>query len=99
MQALDADQHLERVLRGGHAFLTWKYYIRTIALSHYTDARGYSPIYVGRQEYINYGGYGWGFRYGKQYCNDKRNLSSSQYILPWNKVIFTVIYQKVKEQN
>ncbi|XP_071539546.1 uncharacterized protein [Panulirus ornatus] len=64
IKAMDADEHLERVLRGRHAFLTWKYYIRTIIASRFTDSFGYTPIYTGRSEYINYGGYGWGFRKG-----------------------------------
>lgn len=62
LKVLDADEHLARVMRGQHAFLTWKYYIRSIITSRFTDARGYTPMYTSRSEYINYGGYGWGFR-------------------------------------
>lgn len=61
-QALEPQEHLAKVLQGNHAFLTWKYYIKAIILSKYTTKRGYTPIYTGRAEYINYGGYGWGFR-------------------------------------
>ncbi|KAG7177666.1 Glutamate receptor ionotropic, kainate 2-like 2 [Homarus americanus] len=64
IEVLDAEEHLALVLQGRHAFLTWKYYIRTIIASSYTNARGYTPTYTGRSEYINYGGYGWGFRKG-----------------------------------
>ncbi|XP_064095621.1 uncharacterized protein LOC135207720 [Macrobrachium nipponense] len=62
--ALTPEEHLTRVLKGHHAFLTWKYYIKAIILSKYTDSRGYTPLHMGRTEYINYGGYGWGFRKG-----------------------------------
>ncbi|XP_068250108.1 probable glutamate receptor [Palaemon carinicauda] len=61
---LTPEEQLARVLKGHHAFLTWKYYIKAIILSSYTDSRGYTPLHTGRAEYINYGGYGWGFRKG-----------------------------------
>ncbi|XP_064096267.1 uncharacterized protein LOC135208055 [Macrobrachium nipponense] len=61
---LTPKEHLTRVLKGHHAFLTWKYYIKAIILSSYTDSRGYTPLHTGQAEYINYGGYGWGFRKG-----------------------------------
>ncbi|KAK7013345.1 hypothetical protein SK128_007816 [Halocaridina rubra] len=64
IQVLEIDEQVRRVLRGRHAFITWKYYIKNIIASKYTDQTGYTPIYTGKQEFFNYGGYGWGYRKG-----------------------------------
>ncbi|XP_066952407.1 glutamate receptor ionotropic, kainate 4-like [Macrobrachium rosenbergii] len=64
IEVLELDEQLRRVLSGRHAFITWKYYIRSIILSQYTDGRGYTPIHTAKEEFFNYGGYGWGFRKG-----------------------------------
>ncbi|XP_042218160.1 uncharacterized protein LOC121863533 [Homarus americanus] len=62
IEILDTEAHLERVVRGGHALLTWKYHIHNIVASRYTDTRGYTPVHIGRVEYFVSTGYGWGFR-------------------------------------
>ncbi|KAG7177644.1 putative glutamate receptor ionotropic, kainate 2-like 19 [Homarus americanus] len=64
IEILDTEAHLERVVRGGHALLTWKYHIHNIVASRYTDTRGYTPVHIGRVEYFVSTGYGWGFRKG-----------------------------------
>ncbi|KAK3879215.1 hypothetical protein Pcinc_016209 [Petrolisthes cinctipes] len=61
---LDFEEQMSRVLAGHHAFITWKYYIRAIIGSRYTDSSGYTPIHTARQDFFNYGGYGWGYRKG-----------------------------------
>ncbi|XP_076049357.1 uncharacterized protein LOC143030037 [Oratosquilla oratoria] len=58
------EDQMNQVLAGRHAFLTWKYYIQYRIAARYTNAFGYTPIYKAKQEYLNYGGYGWGFRKG-----------------------------------
>ncbi|XP_071534212.1 glutamate receptor 1-like [Panulirus ornatus] len=63
LQVLSLEEQLEQVLRGRHAFFTWKYYIKTIIASRYTDRYGYTPIHVSRQEFIP-GSTGWGVRKG-----------------------------------
>ncbi|XP_045135212.1 uncharacterized protein LOC123518455 isoform X2 [Portunus trituberculatus] len=55
------DEQLARVLRGRHAFITWKYYIRSVVAARF---KGASPLHTAREELFNYGGYGWGFRKG-----------------------------------
>lgn len=62
MQVLETEVHLERVLGGRHALLTWLYYIRTIIASRFTDSRGYTPLHTSRTQYYVSTGYGWGFR-------------------------------------
>ncbi|XP_042223296.1 uncharacterized protein LOC121867453 [Homarus americanus] len=57
------EEQMTRVLEGRHAFFTWKYYIKTIIASRYTDDFGYTPIHVSRQEFIP-GSTGWGVRKG-----------------------------------
>ncbi|XP_068240998.1 glutamate receptor ionotropic, delta-2-like, partial [Palaemon carinicauda] len=64
IEVLKLDEQIARVLAGQHAFITWKYYIRSIILSKYTDERGYTPMHTSKSEFFNYGGYGWGFRKG-----------------------------------
>ncbi|XP_037791279.1 uncharacterized protein LOC119586601 [Penaeus monodon] len=63
IMVLELEEQLSRVLSGRHAFITWKYYSRSIIGSRYTNDRGYTPLYTGRQDFFNYGGYGWGFRF------------------------------------
>ena len=56
-------EQLDRIMAGGtHAFFTWKYYIKTLIASRYTDYDGLTPIHVGRQEFIP-GECGWGVRW------------------------------------
>ncbi|XP_050706987.1 uncharacterized protein LOC126992340 isoform X2 [Eriocheir sinensis] len=61
LQVVDLDEQLARVIRGRHAFITWKYYIRSVVAARY---KGASPLHTAREELFNYGGYGWGFRRG-----------------------------------
>lgn len=53
---------MKKVLAGNHAYFTYYYYIKSIIESEYTDSRGYTPIYIAKEKYLNYGGYGWAFR-------------------------------------
>ncbi|KAG7154075.1 Glutamate receptor 2-like 15, partial [Homarus americanus] len=62
LMLVDLQEQMDRVLAGRHAFITWKYYIRSIIASRYTNARSYTPIHTAKEELFNYGGYGWGFR-------------------------------------
>ncbi|XP_050714953.1 glutamate receptor ionotropic, kainate glr-3-like isoform X2 [Eriocheir sinensis] len=61
LMVVDLDEQLARVIRGRHAFITWKYYIRSVVAARY---KGASPLHTAREELFNYGGYGWGFRRG-----------------------------------
>ncbi|KAK3875114.1 hypothetical protein Pcinc_019993 [Petrolisthes cinctipes] len=63
IKVLSTEEHMNEVLKGRHAFFTWKYYIKTIIASRYTDTRGNTPIHVGREEFIP-GSTGWGVRKG-----------------------------------
>ncbi|XP_076049370.1 uncharacterized protein LOC143030050 [Oratosquilla oratoria] len=84
---LEFDEQLRRLLEENHAFITWKYYSRFFIASQYTNALGYTPIYTARQEYFNYGGYGWGFRKGapfrKQIDRQKQHLIETGHITFW----------------
>ncbi|KAK4290635.1 hypothetical protein Pmani_036478 [Petrolisthes manimaculis] len=63
IKVLSIEEHMNEVLKGRHAFFTWKYYIKTIIASRYTDTRGNTPIHVGHEEFIP-GSTGWGVRKG-----------------------------------
>ena len=63
---LPTEEHLQRVIEGRHAFLTWKFYIQSLIASRFTDASGYSPLYIGRSQHYVSTGYGWGFRLVQQ---------------------------------
>lgn len=69
LQVLETEEHLRRVMQGRHALLTWKFYIQSLVASRYTDASGYSPLYIGRSQHFVSTGYGWGFRSG---CEGQR---------------------------
>lgn len=60
---MEFPEQMERVLEGHHVLITWKYKIRSLIAALYTDQFGNTPIHTGRQEYFNYGGYGWSFRW------------------------------------
>ncbi|MPC61756.1 hypothetical protein E2C01_055832 [Portunus trituberculatus] len=62
MEVLEFPEQMERVLKGRHALITWKYKIKSLVAALYTDEYGNTPIYTARQVYFNYGGYGWCFR-------------------------------------
>ncbi|KAK8406090.1 hypothetical protein O3P69_007067 [Scylla paramamosain] len=64
IQVLPTKEHLQRVMAGSHALLTWKFYIQSLIASRFTDASGYTPLYIGRSEHYVSTGYGWGFRKG-----------------------------------
>ncbi|XP_071518153.1 ionotropic receptor 21a-like isoform X1 [Panulirus ornatus] len=72
----ELQEQLELVLAGHHAFITWKYYIRSIIAAHYTDARGYTPIHTAREDFFKYGGYGWGYRKGAPFRHKIDKLKS-----------------------
>ncbi|XP_069999103.1 glutamate receptor ionotropic, kainate 4 isoform X2 [Penaeus vannamei] len=63
MEVMEFDEQMARVLKGRHALITWKYKIRSLINTLFTDDFGYTPIYTAREEYFNYGGYGWAFRW------------------------------------
>ncbi|XP_071518154.1 uncharacterized protein [Panulirus ornatus] len=75
-QLSELQEQLELVLAGHHAFITWKYYIRSIIAAHYTDARGYTPIHTAREDFFKYGGYGWGYRKGAPFRHKIDKLKS-----------------------
>ncbi|XP_050690654.1 glutamate receptor ionotropic, kainate 3-like [Eriocheir sinensis] len=103
IQVLDAEEHLARVLEGQHAFLTWKYYIRSLIGAHYTNSRGYTPLYTGRQEYINYGGYGWGFRKGAPVRRSidlvKQRLIEAGVVKHWMNDLIATASRKARRKN
>nr|XP_027221195.1 uncharacterized protein LOC113813422 [Penaeus vannamei] len=61
-EVMEFDEQMARVLKGRHALITWKYKIRSLINTLFTDDFGYTPIYTAREEYFNYGGYGWAFQ-------------------------------------
>ncbi|XP_050715851.1 glutamate receptor ionotropic, kainate 5-like isoform X3 [Eriocheir sinensis] len=63
LQVLDVEDQMPLVLKGRHAFFTWKYYIKTIVASQYTTLQGVTPIHMGREEFVP-GSTGWGVRKG-----------------------------------
>ncbi|KAK8381627.1 hypothetical protein O3P69_018612 [Scylla paramamosain] len=62
MEVLEFPEQMERVLKGRHALITWKYKIKSLVAALYTDEYGNTPIYTARQVYFNYGGKGAPFR-------------------------------------
>lgn len=76
---LETEEHLQRVLGGRHALLTWLYYIRTIIASRFTDSRGYTPLHTSRTQYYVSTGYGWGFRSGNK--GHSRGLIIVQFVM------------------
>ncbi|CAL4223530.1 unnamed protein product, partial [Meganyctiphanes norvegica] len=64
LQIRELSEQMQRVQEGSYAFLSWKYYIRSIIANQYTNDRGYQPFYTAQNEYFNYGGYAWSYRKG-----------------------------------
>lgn len=56
------DEHLKKILKKRHAFIDFKYNLRTQVAAHLTDALGYTPVHLSRSEYPSYVGDIWGFR-------------------------------------
>ncbi|KAK8405662.1 hypothetical protein O3P69_001863 [Scylla paramamosain] len=63
LQVMDMADQMPQVLKGRHAFFTWKYYIKTIVASRYTNLQGVTPIHMGLEEFVP-GSTGWGVRKG-----------------------------------
>ncbi|XP_063605587.1 glutamate receptor ionotropic, delta-2-like [Penaeus indicus] len=100
---LELEEQLSRVLSGRHAFITWKYYSRSIIGSHYTNDRGYTPLYTARQDFFNYGGYGWGFRKGapfrRRFDQMKQRLIESGSIPFWLDDLIETSARKTRAMN
>ncbi|XP_071539449.1 LOW QUALITY PROTEIN: glutamate receptor-like [Panulirus ornatus] len=63
MRVTGREEQVTRVLSGPHALFTWKHHMKTYLALHHTDARGYTPVHISRQELIS-GQSGWGVRRG-----------------------------------
>ncbi|XP_069981327.1 uncharacterized protein [Penaeus vannamei] len=58
------DEHLAKIPKKRHAFIDFKYNLRTQVAARLTDALGYTPVHLSRSEYPSYVGDIWGFRKG-----------------------------------
>ncbi|XP_063600290.1 ionotropic receptor 93a-like [Penaeus indicus] len=101
LEVLNIEAQLDRVLDGRHAFFTWKYYIKTIIASRYTNRYGYTPIHLGRQEFIP-GSCGWGVRKGAPFLSAidriKDRLAEAGLIDYWLYVLFESKMKKERAQ-
>ncbi|KAK8742548.1 hypothetical protein OTU49_001947, partial [Cherax quadricarinatus] len=52
LKVLDMETQMAQVLKGHHAFFTWKYYVKTIIAARFTDRFGNTPIHVSQDEFI-----------------------------------------------
>ncbi|XP_064088201.1 ionotropic receptor 21a-like [Macrobrachium nipponense] len=57
------DNHMDKVMKGRHAYLESQIYMRDIIASQYTSSLGYTPIHFSETQYPT-AGYVWGFRRG-----------------------------------
>ncbi|XP_071536197.1 glutamate receptor ionotropic, NMDA 3B-like [Panulirus ornatus] len=64
MQYAPAEEQFQRVLKGSYSHLTYKNLGMAFVAASITDANGYTPIHVGKTEYLLFVGIGWGFRRG-----------------------------------
>ncbi|XP_071535579.1 glutamate receptor ionotropic, kainate 2-like [Panulirus ornatus] len=64
MQYAPAEEQFQRVLKGSYSHITFKNFGLGIVAASMTDNRGYTPIYVGKSEYLQFLGFGFGFRRG-----------------------------------
>ncbi|XP_047474685.1 glutamate receptor ionotropic, delta-1-like isoform X2 [Penaeus chinensis] len=64
MEVASMDEHLAEILKKRHAFVDFKYNLRTQVAARLTDALGYTPVHLSRSEYPSYVGDIWGFRKG-----------------------------------
>ncbi|XP_042871989.1 ionotropic receptor 21a-like [Penaeus japonicus] len=103
IMVLDLNEQLSRVLSGRHAFITWKYYSKSVIGSRYTNDRGYSPLHTGRQDFFNYGGYGWGFRKGapfrRRFDQMKQRLIESGSIPFWLNDLIETSARQTRAEN
>ena len=76
-KVLPTKEHLQRVVAGNHALLTWKFYIQSLIASRFTDASGYTPLYIGRSQHFVSSGYGWGFRWVSREAAKQREMIRS----------------------
>ena len=77
LKVLPSKEHLQRVMAGSHALLTWKFYIQSLIASRFTDASGYTPLYIGRSHHYVSTGYGWGFRLVLREAAKQREMTRS----------------------
>ncbi|XP_069981325.1 glutamate receptor ionotropic, delta-1 isoform X2 [Penaeus vannamei] len=64
MEVASMDEHLAKIPKKRHAFIDFKYNLRTQVAARLTDALGYTPVHLSRSEYPSYVGDIWGFRKG-----------------------------------
>ncbi|XP_071535581.1 glutamate receptor ionotropic, delta-1-like [Panulirus ornatus] len=64
MQYASTDEQFRRVLKGSYSHITYKNFGLAIVATSITDSRGYTPIHVGKTEYLLFFGMGWAFRRG-----------------------------------
>ncbi|KAG7166092.1 Glutamate receptor-like 54, partial [Homarus americanus] len=102
MEVMEFPEQMERVLKGQHALITWKYKIKSLIAALYTDDFGYTPIYIAREEYFNYGGYGWSFRKGTPFRRaidmQKQRLIESGFISHWMNELIGSAAKKAREE-
>ncbi|XP_042881113.1 glutamate receptor-like [Penaeus japonicus] len=103
IEIMEFDEQMERVLKGRHALITWKYKIRSLIDSLFTDDFGYTPIYTAREEYFNYGGYGWAFRKGAPFRRaidmEKQRLIESGLVVHWMNELIADAARKARKEN
>ncbi|XP_050690443.1 uncharacterized protein LOC126982441 isoform X2 [Eriocheir sinensis] len=102
IEVLETEKHLRRVMEGRHALLTWKFYIQSLVASRFTDASGYSPLYIGRSQHYVSTGYGWGFRKGAPFLRSidaaKQRLLEAGLVNYWLNDLIEASAQKARTE-
>ncbi|XP_066970003.1 probable glutamate receptor [Macrobrachium rosenbergii] len=102
MEVMEFKEQMDRVLKGQHALITWKYKIKSLIAALYTDNFGYTPIYTAKSEYFNYGGYGWAFRKNAPFLRPidmiKQRLIETGFVNLWMNDLIGTAAKKARDE-